>query len=227
MLAIQNELYSAVQSVSLHLTELAKFIHEAEETDVAGTAPKSKNDNGRGFSLEEKRLILEKFNVVHAKCTENLLPKFKRWVEARREDPNLLTIDREEKISADAARREKAFSRRLEHLKQVFEAPSEADEWRLDTLSEEFRDWISSGFARAAQEWELPSVEMDFGDYTFNYKLTFFVDDIQAERFGRLGRVLSDMKERIAARLLEEGINMPDPVRAVHMDGSINLVQTK
>jgi len=230
MLEAQNELHRMMSAIAADFANLANFIHEAEETDVTAlrkTDRKNKKDNGRGFSPEEKQQILERFNAVYDTCKNTFLPTFKSWVNMRRSDPKLLTIDKNEKIPADASRREKAITRRLEKLKHTFTAPSEADEWRLDTLVEEFNQWMFAEFVRPAEEWELPTVEIDLGDYTFNYKLTFFVDDIQAERFGRLDRVLSDLKTRVAERLAEEEINMPNPVRSVEFTGALNLVQSK
>lgn len=230
MLETQNELHGLMDVVAADFTNLGNFIHEAEEADVAASRKsgrKNKNDNGRGLSAEEKRQMLGQFNAIYAKCRDTLLPAFERWVTARRNDPNLLSIDRDEKVPADASRRKKAFTRRLEKLKQTFAAPTEADEWRLDTLVEEFSQWMFAEFVRPAQEWELPVVELDLGDYTFNFKSTFFVDDIQAERFGRLDRVLSDFKERVAERFAEEGINLPNPVQSVEFLGALNLTQPK
>jgi MscS family membrane protein len=230
MLEVQNKLHGMMNTIAADFADLASFIHEAEETDVAGlkkTDRKNKKDNGRGLSPEEKQQILEKFNAIYDTCKNVLLPTFESWVNVRLNDPKLLIIDKNEKIPADAIRRKKAFIRRLEKLKHIFTDPSEADEWRLDTLVEEFSQWMFAEFVRPAEEWELPDVGLDLGDYTFNYKLTFFVDDIQAERFGRLDRVLSDLKTRIAERLAEEEINMPNPVRSVEFMGALNLVQSK
>jgi small-conductance mechanosensitive channel len=112
-------------------------------------------------------------------------------------------------------------------MHHTFTAPSEADEWRLDTLVEEFVQWMFAEFVRPTEEWQLPKVELALGDYSYNFKLIFFVDDIQAEQFGRLNRVLSDITERITELFTEEGINLPNPVQSVEFLGALNLTQPK
>jgi MscS family membrane protein len=233
MLKVQGELYNEIEKFAKDLTALSEFIQKAEKTNVLNTdkinrrEKKRSKDSGRGLSKEEERLILDQFESINEKCQGVLLTKFYLWVNVRRDDPNLLREDREIKITEDAARRTKALKKRLKKLEQTIMRPSEAEEWRLDTLVGEFRDWISTEFMRPTQEWQLPFVDLNLGNYTYDYKLIFFVDDIQAERFQRLSRVLSDIKRRVAERLTEEGVNLPIPSQSVNLSGELQLSQPR
>jgi MscS family membrane protein len=218
-----------------------------EEHSLVETSKKKQargSPDGRGLSAVEKKQIVKEYTLVRKHFDAMLSGMFKLWVEVRGEDPNLREVDKtgqggisvvgsyvhkekqEGKIRADANRRIKKLIRRLEKLEQKIINPNEVDELRLNALVDEFDKWIAEKFLDSLNDWQRPIVSFDsYGDYTFNLKLTFFIDDIYLEKFARINRVPSDLRRRITERLTDEGIKInPNPTQIVSLqDGSGKL----
>ncbi len=235
----------------LSLEQLYEEADQQEKLNQKEETSKKKQaggpQDGRGLSVKEKQQIVKKFILIRNYFEDMLSGKYKLWVDVRSKDPNLRKVDKtgeggisvvgsyvqkekqEGKIHADANRRRKKLIKRLEKLEKQITNPNEVDELRLNVMVNEFDKWIAEKFLDSFNDWQRPIVSFDsFGDYTFNLKLTFFIDDIYLEKFARINRVPSDLRRRITERLTEEGIKVnPNPTQIIDLQDGLEKFQSE
>ena len=90
----------------------------------------------------------------------------------------------------------------------------DADELRLDMYIERFLTWLESDFESFSNTYEYPkAVINDYGDFTVDIKVEYFMLGIDLEKYQRIERVESELREKILTEFDKNGIEMPFPTQ--------------
>lgn len=104
------------------------------------------------------------------------------------------------------------FARRWEAVRDGVLHPSIEDTRRLDTFTQNLRQWLRQDFKFPPEVWKDPSVNfVAFGASSVDVKMLYFIDDGRLEHFKRKTRLTRELAFTIHRRFQEEGIEIPFP----------------
>lgn len=191
----EMEMLDAVDGLNRELDGLVSWLRSMEE----GGLNKQERDRIKtlvgawgGMNMIENRRMAE------------LRRRIMRWVEWKEE--GVLPTREYGAMVAEWDRKLRQLSAKL------VMAPSDEEEL-LDTHLDRTRQWINSvRFYEAFEDWKLPSAGFKgFGEYYYDYGMSYYIDDIKLENFARQGKVTGDLMMDIYEVFRSEGIEVPLP----------------
>lgn len=136
------------------------------------------------------------------------------WADEIVADPDLREFAEDQaRVRKQAQRAVELLRKRTKQLEEsVYSGRSETE-----LLAHRFREtgkWLAESFKKPVPSWKNPRVDfVNFGDSALEFRLRFFVDNINLEHFERRRRVTTEVREAIVERLRAEGMEIPFPQR--------------
>ena len=123
----------------------------------------------------------------------------------------------------NAVRLQDRYTKRLAYFQKHFhelinklEVIKEEDELRLDFYLNQFIAWLESNFQVTYNTFEYPEVAiLSYGDFAINLNAEYYIVGIDLERFERIERVESEIREAVLVEFTKNKIEIPYPVREV------------
>lgn len=191
----EMEMLNSIDELNRELDGLIFWLHSLEE----GGLNKQERNRVRGMfsswggmkAIEQRRMAQLRRRVM-------------RWIEWKEED---VLPTREYGALVEE------WDRKLRQLSGKLVAGPTEDEELLDVHLDRIRQWInSSHFYEPFEDWKLPSAGFrGFGEYNFDYSMSYYIDDIKLENFGRQGKVTGDLLMDVYEVFRREGIEIPIP----------------
>jgi len=95
------------------------------------------------------------------------------------------------------------------------------DELRLHSQIHEFLNWLEENFILSANTYEHPAITTkNYGAYTLDIQAEYFIWGIDLERFQRIERVESELRQVILTKFNQHGIEMPNPTQDINLNQS-------
>ncbi len=189
----EMEVLNTMESLNNELDELIRWLHSLEEGGLSRQERTNIRDTFRQWggisTLQMRRLDVLRRHIM-------------RWVEWKEED----TLPTSEYAAIVAE-----WDRKLALLGKKLREEAGDEEELLDAHLERTRNWVNSiYFYEPMADWKLPAAGFKgFGDTGYEYGLSYYIDDIKLNNFGRQGKVTSDLMMDIYEVFSREGIKVP------------------
>ncbi len=108
------------------------------------------------------------------------------------------------------------FERRFYKLFTILKEIKEYNEMMLDHFITEFITWLDNDFQSLSTTFEYPSVRVsDFEESSLGITCKSYILGIDLEKYRRISRVESEVKEAVLLEFVKHGVELPMPIQKV------------